>query len=136
MAKVQADVDGLKEALTLEFLKQSRDPPSDCEVYLENIKSGLVHRALQSTEAPELSQGTSHCGWPFHVGENAMKVQELPALYKDLCERCFTTLRGARKRRLLGSGRAGGSELGSCDPGPDRTPGPLGSLSSGALKTM
>ena len=64
-------------------------------------------------EDPELSSGTAQCGWPFFVGVNAVLVQEVPSLYKDLCERCFTSLRGARKRRLLGSDGAGGTEWGS-----------------------
>ena len=71
----------------------------------------------QHTEDPELSKSIAQCGWSIAIGANAEVVHETPSFYKDLCERCFATLRGARKRRLLGSDGARGSELGICDPG-------------------
>ena len=146
-SQVQADVNELREALTVEFLQQTSEQGVCREVYVCNSKSGIVHRArlgqgsrsvgIGSTaepsgalaavslpalpgegtqeriEDPELSAGTAQCGWPFSIGFNAVMVQELPSLYKDLCERCFTSLRGARKWRLLGSGGAGCAEWGT-----------------------
>ena len=107
-------------------LDQLPDELLDDTAVVRNTSSGILHAAFLPQDAAVATIGLTHCTWVFRLGDNAERVDRLPSFYKSFCERCFPSLRGSRKARLLaraGSGAQVGASAASAARASSARPG-------------
>ena len=107
--------------LSLDVRERAAVAAAELDALVQNRDSHLVHAVAVSDGTDDALWGFARCGWQFSCATNASRVQCLPALYKELCEKCFPSLRGIRKQRLGQRGLLARASSGEVRPAGEAT---------------